>query len=79
MSGKWQDFYNRNFTPWDSGKPEPHLVAAFVARAKQLGVSVSISVYSSDEDEDTQASTETSERLLENDIFEQFSKVRGAP
>ena len=54
-------------------------MAAFVARAKQLGVSVSISVYSSDEDEDTQASTESSERLLENDIFEQFSKVRGAP
>ena len=65
---KWQDFYSRNFTPWDSGKPEPHLVAAFVARAKVLGLSLPSTQYSSDEDEDKV-------ECQEHDIFEEFAEA----
>ena len=70
---KWQDFYSRNFTPWDSGKPEPHLVAAFRARAGQLGVEVSSIHYSSDEDQLESDDIENED--LKNDIFEALSTV----
>ncbi len=64
---KWAEFYDRNFTPWDSGKPEPHLVAAFAVRAREFGLTVTLPEYSSDED-----SAESSDLLdeSENDIFD---------
>jgi hypothetical protein len=70
---KWEDFYDQNFTPWDSGKPEPHLVAAFAFRAKEFGLSVTFPEYSSDEDETTSSSLPDGS---ENDIFDLHIQVR---
>ncbi len=74
QSKKWEEFYNQNFTPWDSGKPEPHLVSAFAFRARACGLSVTFPEYSSDED--TTESFDLPPDGSENDIFNYHVPVR---